>query len=156
MVSVKSGGLGELTVKCFGLGLLMTISMFCYLVLIKLRGKNCSTNFRYYKQCNCVPTLLSCRMAYKACLIERRRQQREPLLRRRRGERWRDVAENERRQSRKRRKTRREEREYRNRWRKTGSDGRSVLILLCVLFWRKWLGVLFFKEPINKRAVYMH
>ena len=134
-----------MTVKCFGLGLLMTISMFCSLVLIKLRGKNCSTNFRYYKQCNCVPSLLSCRMAYKACLIERRRQLREPLLRRRRGERWRDVAENERRQSRKRRKTRREEREYRNRWRKTGSDGKRVLILERSLFMPKWLGVHFSK-----------
>ena len=84
-------------------------------------------------------------MAYKACLIERLRQLREPLLRRRRGERWRDVAENERRQSRKRRKTRREEREYRNRWRKTGSDGKRVLILERSLFMPKWLGVHFSK-----------
>ena len=73
-------------------------------------------------------------MAYKACLIERRRQLRELLLRRRKGERWRNDAEKERRQSRKRRKTRSEEREYRNRWRKTGSDGKSVLILECALF----------------------
>ena len=34
MVSVKSGGLGELTVKCFGLGLLMTTSMSRSLVQI--------------------------------------------------------------------------------------------------------------------------
>ena len=34
MVSVNSGELGELTVKCFGLGLLITTSMSCSLVPI--------------------------------------------------------------------------------------------------------------------------